>query len=374
MPRIAIVSPAILPGDAIGRDALHMGGVLREQGHHVELFSTTWGKPQPRNDNDLHVRNFLADDASALLILHHAIGWPHAVPLIAAAKCRRVIKYHNVTPARFYDSLDDEYAELCRQGRTQLRQLIDHKCDLYIADSPFNQKDLMEMGADSQRCIVLPPFNDLENLLTTQPDPTVLHDYSDGCTNLLFVGRRAPNKGHRSLLDAFAVYHHLYNAHSRLVLIGRCEPRQEKYTQSLREQVWRLGLHGQVIFVDSVSDAELKAYYESASVFVLASEHEGFCVPLVEAMALQVPIVAYGTTAVPHTVGNAGLVWDEPDPVLLAQSIDTVVRDSEVRQQLIERGWRRYRERFANQRLERDFLRALRSFASFRTPPGGILA
>ncbi len=83
MPRIAIVSPAILPGDAIGRDALHMGRILREHGHDVELFSTTWGKPQPRNDNDLHVRDFLADDPSAVLILHHAIGWPHAVPLIA---------------------------------------------------------------------------------------------------------------------------------------------------------------------------------------------------------------------------------------------------------------------------------------------------
>ncbi|MGH7174110.1 MAG: glycosyltransferase family 4 protein [Gemmataceae bacterium] len=362
MPRIAIVSPAILPGDAIGRDVLHMGRVLREQGHTVELFSTTWGKPQPRNDNDVHVRDFLAADPSALLILHHAIGWPHAVPLIAAAKCRRVVKYHNVTPARFYDSLDTEYAALCRQGRTQLREIIDHNCDLYIADSPFNQRDLAELGADPRRCAVLPPFNDLENLLKTRPDPEILRDYGDGVTNLLFVGRRAPNKGHRYLLDAFAVYHHRYNANSRLVLIGRGEPRQDKYTQSLRQQVWRLGLSGHVIFVDSASDAELKAYYERASVFVLASEHEGFCVPVVEAMALQVPIVAYGSTAVPHTLGDAGLVWDNTDPFLLAQSIDTVVRDVTVRRGLTERGRRRYLEWFTNQRIEDDFLRALRRY------------
>src|SRR6185312_16592384 len=105
----------------------------------------------------------------------------------------------------------------------------------------------------------------------------------------------------------------------------------------------------------------LKAYYARASVFVCASEHEGFCVPVVEAMALKVPIVAYGTTAVPHTVGDAGLIWDEPDPFLLAQSIDTVVRDAAVRRQLTERGWRRYRNLFANERIERDFLHALRS-------------
>jgi glycosyltransferase involved in cell wall biosynthesis len=364
MPRIAIVSSTILPGDAIGRDALHMGRVLRQQGHEVELFSTTWGRPQPRNDNDLHVRDYLGAGRSALLILHHAIGWPHAVPLIAATKCRRIVKYHNVTPAHFYDPLDDQYAELCRQGRAQLRELIVHDCDLYFADSPFNHQDLIALGADPRRCTVLPPFNDLENLLHISADPEVLRDYGDGRTNLLFVGRRAPNKGHRFLLDAFAVYHHRYNPNSRLVLIGRSEPRQEKYTQSLRQQVWRLGLHGHVVFVDGVSDAELKAYYQRASVFVLASEHEGFCVPLVEAMALQVPIVAYASTAVPHTLGDAGLVWDEPDPFLFAQSIATVMRDECVRRQLTERGRRRYQERFTNQQLERDFLYALKTLAA----------
>jgi glycosyltransferase involved in cell wall biosynthesis len=366
MPRIAIVSPAILPGDAIGRDVLHMGRVLREQGHEVELFSTTWGKPQPRNDRDVHVREFLADDPSALLILHHSIGWPHAVPLIAASKCRRVVKYHNVTPPRFYDGLDAEYAELCRRGPDQLRELIAHNCDLYLADSPFNLKDLAELGADSRRCAVVPPFNDLENLLNLEPEPEILHDYDDGRTNLLFVGRRAPSKGHRFLLDAFAVYHHRHNADSRLVMIGRGEPKQDKYTQSLREQVWRLGLHGHVIFVDSVTDAELKAFYQCASVFVLASEHEGFCVPLVEAMALRVPIVAYGAGAVPHTVGDAALIWDEPDPFLLAQSIAVVVGDAAVHRPLTERGWRRYQDRFTNQRLEHDFLHALQPLLSRR--------
>jgi glycosyltransferase involved in cell wall biosynthesis len=369
MTRIAIASPAILPGDAIGRDVLHMGRILREQGHEVELFSTTWGKPQPRNDRDLHIGAFLAEDPSALLILHHAIGWPHAVPLIAAVQCRRVVKYHNVTPARFYDGLDAEYAELCRRGPEQLREIIAHNCDLYIADSPFNLKDLAALGADPRRCTVIPPFNDLENLLKLRPDPEILCDYGDGCTNLLFVGRRAPNKGHRFLLDAFAVYHHRHNANSRLVLIGRGEPKQERYTQSLREQVWRLGLQGHVVFVESVSEAELKAFYQCASVFVLASEHEGFCVPLVEAMALRVPIVAYGAAAVPHTVGNAALVWDEPDPFLLAQSIVTVVSDAAVRRNLIERGWHRYQKYFTNQRLERQFLHALQPLLS-SFPPG----
>jgi len=364
MTRIAIVSPAILQGDAIGRDVLQTSRVLRAQGHDVELFCTTWGKPQPRNNRELHVRDYLANDPSALLILHHSIGWPHAVPLIAAAKCRRVVKYHNVTPARFYDGIDAEYATLCRGGPEQLRALIAHRCDLYLADSPFNLKDLTELGADPRRCAVVHPFNDLKNLLSLSPDPDILRDYGDGRSNLLFVGRRAPNKGHRFLLDAFAAYHHNYNDDSRLVMIGRGEPKQDKYTQSLREQIWRLGLQGHVIFVESVSDAELKAFYQCASAFVLASEYEGFCVPLVEAMALRVPIVAYGVAAVPDTVGDAALIWDKPDPFLLAQSVAAVIGDADVRRQLTERGWCRYQKQFTNQRLEHDFLNALQPLLS----------
>jgi glycosyltransferase involved in cell wall biosynthesis len=360
MTRIAIASPAILPGDAIGQDVLHMRRVLVTLGHAVELFCTTWGKSQPRNDAGLHIRDYLGEDPKALLILHHAIGWPHAVPLIAGTRCRRVVKYHNVTPARYYDTLDPGYAELCRQGRSQLREIIGHGCNIYLADSAFNRADLLELGADPARCVVVPPFNALDAWQNLAADAEVVRDYGDGLTNLLFVGRRAPNKGHRVLVDAFAVYYYCFNPRSRLVLIGRGEPGQDRYTQSLRHQIWSLRLGGHVVLVDSVSDAELKGYYERASVFVVASEHEGFCVPVVEAMALQVPIVAYGTTAVPHTVGDAGLVWDEPDPFLLAQSIDTVVRDGHVRQRLTDRGFRRYQHLFANQRIERDFLHALR--------------
>jgi glycosyltransferase involved in cell wall biosynthesis len=364
MTRIAIVSPAILPGDAIGHDVMHMGRVLAARGHEAELFSTTWGKPEPRNEDGLHVRDYLDGDPSALLILHHAIGWPHAVPLIAKARYRRVVKYHNVTPAHFYDALDEYYARLCRQGRIQLREIIESNCDLYLADSPFNRDELTATGAPPDRCAVVPPFNAIAQLLETEVDPEVLRDYSDGRTNLLFVGRRAPNKGHRFLLDAFAVYHQRYNPRSRLVLLGKGEPKQAAYTDDLREQVRRLGLQGYVIFVDGATDAELKGYYESASAFVLASEHEGFCVPLVEAMALRVPIVGYGTTAVPHTLGDAGLIWDEPDPFLLAQSLDAVVRDGGVRRRLTEQGWRRYQSLFANGRIEHAFLHALRPLLS----------
>ena len=363
MARIGIVSPAILPNDATGCDVRHMGRILRARGHEVGLFSTTWGKPQPRDDRGVHILDFLRGDPASVLILHHAIGWEHTVSVTTAVKCRRVIKYHNITPASFYDSLDADVAAICRLGREQLRFLVELNCDLYLSDSDYNLQEMLEMGADPRRCAVVSPFNALENMLDLEGDEEVLHDYGDGCTNVLFVGRRVPNKGHRFLIDAFAAYQRYYNVNSRLILIGKGDPKQGKYTQELRDRVQQLGLRGSVVFRDSVTDVELRAYYERASAFLITSEHEGFCVPLVEAMAFRVPIVAYGTTAVPHTIGSAGLVWDNSDPFLLAQSLDALVRDPLARGNLIERGWQRYRKYFTNERIERDFLDALQPLA-----------
>jgi glycosyltransferase involved in cell wall biosynthesis len=369
MTRIAIVSPNILPGDAIGHDALHMGRTLSARGHEVELFSTNFGKPLPRSPDDLLVHEYLDDDPAALLILHHAIGWKHALPLISEAKCRRVVKYHNVTPAHFYEHLDRNYADLCRLGRSQMHELVTADCDLYLADSPFNRNDLLDMDVDPDRCLVVPPFNDIENLRQIEPDPEVLRDYGDGRTTLLFVGRRAPNKGHRFLIDAFSIYHTHHDCNSRLVLLGKGEPEPADYTAALRARVRQLGLQGHVIFLDGATGSELRGYYETASAFVLASEHEGFCVPAVEAMALGVPAVGYGSTAVPGTVGDAGLLWPEPDPFLLAQSVAEVVRDGATRRALIERGRRRYREQFANSSIRERFLHALQPLLTVPARP-----
>jgi glycosyltransferase involved in cell wall biosynthesis len=341
-----------------------MQSVLSARGHTVGLFSSHWVKKSDLTQDISELAAFLTDDPDGVMIYHHAIGWTAGIELLQRMTCRRIVKYHNVTPGRFFSGFPGDSVRICQLGRDQLRDLARADCNLYLSDSPYNQGELIEAGAAVERCAVVPPFHHIDRLHTLAADPAILRQLSDGQTNLLFVGRRVPNKGHRYLIDAFAAYHEHYNCDSRLLLVGREDRHLISYSNQLREQASRLGVSDCVLFIDGVSDAELKGYYERASVFVVASEHEGFCVPVVEAMALQVPIVAYGTTAVPHTVGDAGLVWDEPDPFLLAQSIDTVVREAHVRQRLTERGFRRYQHLFANQRIERDFLHALRSLAA----------
>jgi glycosyltransferase involved in cell wall biosynthesis len=190
----------------------------------------------------------------------------------------------------------------------------------------------------------------------------VLDTYGDGRTNVLSVARLAPNKGHLTLLNAFAVYHHHYDPTSRLLLVGKEDERLSIYANSLRMRSRELGIENAVVFLGEVSDSALKAFYLVAHVFLMTSEHEGFCVPIIEAMAMKVPVVAYGSSAVPGTVGKAGIVWDKPDPELLAGSLNRVVVDEPARTALATMGRKRFNSRFSRDKIEDRFLKAVGSF------------
>jgi glycosyltransferase involved in cell wall biosynthesis len=357
MTRIAIVSAASPARDAVGNDIHHMADLFRRQGHPPDVFTRVWGEDQPRNCRGRTVPSYLGRDRSAVLIYHHTSGYEAAIDLVHRLRCRRVIRYHNVTPAHFFEPYDPSITTDCRTGREQLDDLIASNCELYLSDSEYNQSELLAHGAPPERCAVVPPFHQADALGTVEPDPEVLEDLLDGHINLLFVGRRAPNKGHRLLIDAFAAYADRHNPQSRLFLVGAADSRLRRYDDELREQVRRLGLQGRVAFLGGIDAPRLRAYYASAAALVVTSEHEGFCVPAIEAMALGVPVVAWGTTAVANTIGDAGLVWPEADPNLLAASIDAVVRNLELRLLLADRGRRRYHRFFRPAHLEADFLR-----------------
>jgi glycosyltransferase involved in cell wall biosynthesis len=171
----------------------------------------------------------------------------------------------------------------------------------------------------------------------------------------------APNKGHVALIQAFATYHRDYNPNSRLIIVGKEDVRFAKYSKLLRKLIDQLGIKSEVNFAGEVSDEELKAYYDLADVFLTTSEHEGFCVPLVEAMALKVPITAYASSAIPETVGPAGIVWEKRDPYLLAESINSIVKDKALAHSLSAMGWQRYQQLFSNNQIAKQFITALDS-------------
>jgi glycosyltransferase involved in cell wall biosynthesis len=294
-----------------------------------------------------------------LLVYHHSIGCAGGVELVQSARCRRVVRYHNVTPAHFFVGLNSACAEDCRRGREQVAVLAQARCDLYLSDSAYNQNQLLGQGVAAERCAVVPPFHRIEQLEVVAPDREVLDACADGRTNLLFVGRLAPNKGHAALIDAFAVYHHHYDDHSRLLLIGKEDERLQGYVRSLRERVRLCGVEGSVTIAPAPTEAVLKAYYACADVFVIASEHEGFCIPLVEAMALGLVVAGYHSTAIPDTMGNAGVLFEKRSAWLLAEAVACLKRKPAVYHELRERGRRRYQEHYTNERIEAQFFTAL---------------
>jgi len=360
MSQVGILSPSLSIGDAVTNDALGMSEALKSRGYEVRLFCETHALDNGRVYDAARITRFLtgSDD---ILIYHYSMGWAPGLDLLQQLKCRKVVKYHNVTPAKFFHGFSSNDEHLCRTGREQLVDLVRSNCDLFLSASAFNMNELISLGADISKSFVVPPFHHIDRLNKVSPDGAVLKTYSDGRTNILSVGRVAPHKGHLTLLEAFAHFYYNCNRASRLIIVGKGGEGLSPYSKLLNRAVDALGIREAVVFTGGVSEAALTAYYTVADVFVTASEHEGFCVPLVEAMSMKTPITAFASAAIPETLGDAGVVWPERDPLLMAETLALLAADSKLRTSLGARGLRRYQTHFTNEEIETRFLSAISS-------------
>lgn len=347
--RVALLVPVLSTHDAVGNDVLEMAVALRACGHEVRLYADSAIHIDEAVHKPSTLRQFLRD-RNDVLLYHYSIGWPAAHDLLQNTRARCVVRYHNVTPARFFEPYSRDYVNACSAGRAQIADIVALDRDLYLADSPYNLDELLDLGLAPERGAVLPPFNRVDELIAANADLDFIDRHTDG-THLLMVGRIAPNKGHVALIDAFAVYRREFDPDARLLIVGKEDPRLAGYGKLIRERARRWGVADHVSMLGAVSEGQLKAAYLSADAFVLLSEHEGFCVPVVEAMALGVPIVANGATAVASTVGDAGIVWDSNDPLLFATALAHLQTDAALRAQLREAGQRRFRENYSTRVL-----------------------
>lgn len=358
MARIAILAPTLASADAVSSDALGMRELLTGRGHEVQLFADDWSLLAGGVRHSSRTLSFLQNDDD-VLIYHHSIGWDDGIDILQEARCTTVVKYHNVTPSKFFEGISPSHQRLCDKGRFQIRVIARSDHDLYLAASAFNLGELVAEGASTARAFVVPPFNKVDVLQSVEADLEIIDKYADGKTNLLMVGALRPSKNHLALIEAFATYYYDFDCNSRLFIVGVESDAFGTYSKSLKELTEFLCLEDRVVFTGEVSLDALKAYYLLSNCFLMTSDHEGFCVPLVEAMALKVPIVAYGSTAVPETVNGAGLVWPERNPLLMAQSIDYLVHNQSAAVRLAITAYQRYEQKFSNKTIERQFLDAL---------------
>lgn len=321
--RVHQLLAALSYGDAIGNEALTIRGHLRRAGFESEIFAE---KVHPRMAH-LALPLWQYREISSpetVCVFHFSIG-SAAGPLIYHAPDRLAIIYHNITPAPFFLGFHRHLAGLCHHGRRELAAFA-WRTELALGDSEFNRRELE--GAGFARTGVLPIVLDLA-AYRRPGSPVVRHLFADGRTNVLFVGRIIPNKRIEDLVRVFAVYQRYVDPRSRLLLVGDHRG-QERYLGRLLEMVRELRLD-EVVFTGQVDDDDLLAFYSVSDLFLCLSEHEGFCVPLVEAMTLGVPVIAYDAGAVRETLRGGGVLLKKKRPEVVAELMGSLRSDPRLR-------------------------------------------
>lgn len=319
---------ALSYGDAISNEALAIQAHLRHAGFESDIFAEGVHPRMAGLVRPLHEYETVSSPETACLY-HFSIG-SAAGRLIYHAPDRLVAIYHNITPARFFLGFHSHLAGLCYHGRRELR-VFASRTELGLGDSEFNRKELEEAGFS--RTAVLPIVLDLARY-SRRASPVIERIYRDGRKNILFVGRVIPNKRIEDLIRAFAAYQRLFEPQSRLLLVGDHRG-SERYLDPLRDLVHELAVE-EVVFTGHVDDDDLYAYYRVADLFLCLSDHEGFCVPLQEAMHFGVPVVAFDAGAVRETLMGGGVLLSEKPPETVAAIVNEVVTNGEFRSRVLE--------------------------------------
>ena len=342
--------PAAHRSDAIGDHARRVRDVLRTQGHQSDIFAIAV-------DDDMRdeVRPFADPSAAGGDVTIYHFAMPSVMTeAFAALGGARVLQYHNITPARFFAPYAPELFGLAARGRQELASLAG-RVDLALGVSEFNRRELESLGFRDTG--ILPLAMNLD-VLTQAPRAPVLEALlDDEFTNFLFVGRVAPHKMIEDVIRLAEHYKRYVDAYYRFIFVGRTDV-VPRYYNMLRAFIGQLGwLPERFVFTGPVPVSDLAAYYRSASVYISMSEHEGFCAPLVEAMAMGVPVLAYSCTAIPETLEGAGVQFAPKDFEQAAELMADLAYDDTLRASILD-GQRRRLTHFLGGRVE-DGLRLL---------------
>ena len=346
--------PAAHNGDAIGDSSRRMRDLLRAMGHDADLFALTI-------DDDLRheVRPF-SDPASKrgdVTIFHYALPSPMSAAF-AALPHGRVLQYHNVTPARFFAPYSPALFRLASIARDELAGLA-AATELALGDSEYNRQELEELGFGNTG--VLPIAVNTKRLTDATAQPVLEEILDDGLVNFLFVGRIAPNKKIEDHIKLAEQYKRYVDAYYRFIFVGRYDVVPQYYAAIRALLSEYQMLEDRFIFTGPVPDAELAAYYRASSVYISLSEHEGFCVPLVEAMAMDVPVLAFSAAAVPDTLGGAGVQFEQKDFEYVAELLGMLAFEESPREEVLD-GQRRRLQDFGDPVIQRRLASVISGF------------
>ncbi|MGH9341201.1 MAG: glycosyltransferase family 4 protein [Acidobacteriota bacterium] len=340
--RVHQITAGFGPGDAISNEAKVIRKLLQEWGYQSEIYADPEHINSASRQACQPISSLSAEQTDAL-IFHFSIGTP-LVDSIRALPGRKIMIYHNVTPGDYFRPYSDRIARQLDQGREQLAQLK-NTFDLALADSEFNRLELESLGYS--KTAVLPILLDTGRFsIRRQNIGSII---SKRPKTMLFVGRLAPNKKPEDLIRVFGLYQKFYNPDSRLVWVGSWGGLEVYYLQIVK-MIHELDVQN-VILTGHVSEQKLATWFCEADAFVSTSEHEGFCVPILEAFHYGKPVIAYSAGAIPETVGDAGVLLKEKNFLQFAEAIDYVLGSNSLRAALIDRGRARLNGPFSLDRV-----------------------
>ncbi len=345
--RIDQFLPTYSQHDAIGIHVTNIQKLLRAHGYYSEIFveqlhSSTAKLAHPHSAYE----NFHTKDA--ISIYHYSIG-SRLPDFLLGYDNFRLIDYHNVTPADYFREPEDwNIYHACRQGLRQMDKvrILGHAG---WADSAYNAHELVELGFPQYQ--VLPILRDYK-FLSTLPDLNLAKNIvADGKKNIIFVGRLMPHKSQHDLLQLYKLFHDFVDKNSRLILVSNgplsyqrklmqlCKDLDLTVAANLSE---KYASKAQVLFPGNIDDEAMATLYRHSHMFLCMSEHEGFCVPLVEAMFFGLPIIANPVTAIPETCGlETGLLIKKDNVADIVEGMAAIARQPQFAASLREASLKR---------------------------------
>ncbi len=339
--------PSLAYGDAISNQARMIRNILILEGYESKIFAQSIDPKVAHECEYFSAKQIHPDDA---LIYHHSVNFDH-IEFVIAHPGKKALIYHNITPKDFFEPYNKKVAAVLQEGRKRLKDLAD-VFDHNYGVSQFNCDELVLNGFKNTQVLPLLVSTKKWDFL---PDSQVLREYSDHKKNILFTGRLSPNKKQTDLVKMI-YYLKQINPNIRLILVGGGKDETDSYFKELKALIKKLHLQHDVIITNQVSESELKSYFMLADLFVSMSEHEGFGVPLVEAMCFDIPVLAYKSTAIPETLGDAALMFtDKKDMPLIAGLVSVLLNNREIRSNIIE-AQKNVRKKFEHDTIRNDYL------------------
>jgi glycosyltransferase involved in cell wall biosynthesis len=346
-------------GDAISNEAIVMRGVFRSWGFESDIFCETKRVLPELRGQTRDLQNCRSDfKPDDIALLHLSMG-SEVNDIFPQLSSKKAILYHNVTPSHYFDMINRQTSFSLARGQRQVASLAG-VAQVNMADSTFNADEMTKLGYGNVQ--ILPLVLDLEKLKTSF-DRKTMRAYSDGTTNIIFVGRVAPNKKLEDVIKAFCYFHRFVKPDSRLILAGSYAG-TERYQNILLTQARDLEL-SDVRFTSNIPQPQLNAIYKCGHLFLSMSEHEGFCIPVIESMAHDVPVLAYAAAAVPETMDGAGVLFHEKKFDAIAEMMGRMINDPALREAII----RKQQQRVARY-AARDLVSELRRMLDPILPPG----